>query len=286
MDSIGFGIEEILVVAVLVLLLFGPKGMGKIMRDLGRVVGKMKKYRDEFSRELMAMSEPVLTEAEIMMNERKRIRTQYREMLKTRKPEENDKEAPEVYQKLFALDQYRTAKRLFTYVSMGNELDTRGIIRVAMAEGKEVYVPACQPADKSLKLARLRSLETDLVPGTHNIPEPKPELLEDIDPLTLDFFIIPGLSFDRDCNRMGRGGGYFDRFLKTIKGKRPIVAVAYNSQRYPYSIPRLDHDIRPDKVLTAYETLEDPECRLKEPLPPDIPTGTTPPPESSPASMP
>ena len=69
----GIGFQEIILVAVLILVFFGPKGVSGIMRDLGRFVGSLKKYRDEFTRELMAISEPVVDQEEIRRNERERI---------------------------------------------------------------------------------------------------------------------------------------------------------------------------------------------------------------------
>lgn len=260
MDSLSFGFEEILLVGLLVLILFGPKGVGGIMREAGRMVGKLKKYRDEFSRELMAMSEPVRTEAEIRDTERKRIRKSCRHSLNELSPEAREKENREIRERLYALPEYGSAKRLFCYVSLPVEADTRVILNDALAQGKEVFVPACEPSSKSLKLARVRNPETDLKPGTLNICEPGVELIEPVDPLSLDFFIIPGIAFDHDCNRLGRGAGYFDRFLKGIKGKKPIVALAHNVQTYPYSIPACEHDIRPDKVLTPFALIEDKAC--------------------------
>ncbi|MFH0921537.1 MAG: 5-formyltetrahydrofolate cyclo-ligase [Fibrobacterota bacterium] len=270
MDSIGF--QEILLIGVLVLILFGPKGMGGIMREMGRAVGKMKKYRDEFSREIMAMSEPVLTEEQIRGNERKRIRKTCRSAMDDMPAEQRTRESGEIHERLFALPEYQNARRLFCYVSLDTEADTRRILRAALDQGRELFVPACRPADKTIALAQIRDPETDLVPGMLKILEPRPERIAVVDPLSLDLFIIPGVAFDNDGNRLGRGAGYFDRFLKGIKGQRPIAALALSVQVYPYSIPTRPHDIRPDKIMTPYSIIEEKPCPTNAPRAETAPT--------------
>ncbi|OGJ98842.1 MAG: hypothetical protein A2350_21620, partial [Candidatus Raymondbacteria bacterium RifOxyB12_full_50_8] len=70
----GIGFQEIVLVTVLVLILFGAKGVSGIMRDLGKLFGSLKKYRDEFTRELMAITEPPHDEKKIRTTERESIR--------------------------------------------------------------------------------------------------------------------------------------------------------------------------------------------------------------------
>lgn len=252
----GIGLQEILLIGVLVLLLFGPKGVSGIMRDLGRWVGKMKRYRDEFTRELMAMSEPVFTPEEIKQNERKRIRKQIKQSLRNLDSEQREKENREIRERLFAQPQYNTAKKVFCFVSLPEEVDTHPILKRLLADGKQVIVPFCIPKTREIGLAEIRDPERDLAPGTLNIPEPLPAgRIESIDPLSIDLFIIPGLAFDRECVRLGRGAGYFDRFLHDIKGHRPIWAVGFNCQMYPYLIPRETHDVNPDLIISPFSLI-------------------------------
>jgi 5-formyltetrahydrofolate cyclo-ligase len=101
-------------------------------------------------------------------------------------------------------------------------------------------------------VARIRDVKTDLKTGVFDIPEPVMDLRVPTDPLSADLLIIPGLAFDNELVRLGRGAGYFDRFLKDIKGKKPIWGLAFNCQVYPYTIPREEQDVSPDLVISPY----------------------------------
>ena len=63
-----------------------------------------------------------------------------------------------------------------------------------------------------------------------------------------DALLIPGLAFDKYGYRLGRGGGYFDRFLKNYNNKK--VAIAFYNQIYKSALPREDHDEKVDIIVT------------------------------------
>lgn len=259
----GSGFEEIILIAILVLILFGPKGVAGIMRDLGKLTAKLKKYRDEFTRELMALNEPVRSEAEIRADERKRIRKTMMHAVATMPEAQRDAESLLILNQVLALDEFKNARKIFITLSLPSEVKTDPIVRAAIDAGKEVFIPLCVPADKSMKLARLTDLEADVVPGLLGIREPRPEKVVEIDPLSIDFFIIPGVAFDQSAARLGHGAGYFDRFLVPIKGKRPVTALAFSTQMYCYSVPVEPHDISPDKIITPTAVItERPDSHL------------------------
>jgi 5-formyltetrahydrofolate cyclo-ligase len=246
----GIGFQEILLIALLVLLLFGPKGVAGIMRDMGRWVGKMKKYRDEFTRELMAMSEPEFTPEEMKKNERARIRKLMRKVLAEMAPEQREKETGEILSRLEALPEYGAARRVFCFAAKGNEVDTLRLMARMLTAGKEVFIPWCIKETRGLGVAQIRDITSDLEPGAYGVPEPKAALRTETDPLSIDLFLVPGLGFDHEMTRLGRGAGYFDRFLREIKGKKPIAGLCFDEQVYTYSIPREEQDISPDLVIT------------------------------------
>lgn len=252
----GIGVQEILLIGVLVLLLFGPRGVSGVMRDLGRWTGKLKRYRDDFTRELAAIEEPELTPAEIRKKERERIRRERRKAMAELPADERKNQSEEIMKRVQALDEYRNARRIMCFLSLSNEVDTLPLVCAALAEGKEVAVPYCLPAGKSLGLALITDPPGACVrPGIYNIPEPLEHLREGVDLLTVDLFIIPGVAFDYERNRLGRGAGYFDLFLAPIAGKKPVVALAFNEQIYPYTIPPEAHDVKPDLVITPLSVI-------------------------------
>lgn len=116
--------------------------------------------------------------------------------------------------KILSLDAYQKASYIFCYINMEKEPDTRPIIESAWNSGKHVAVPRCTGPGQ-MSLFQIHSY-ADLKPGSYRIPEPIPSCRE-IDPSEIDFAIIPCVSCDRSCNRLGHGGGYYDRYLENTK---------------------------------------------------------------------
>lgn len=115
-----------------------------------------------------------------------------------------------IQQYIFSLPEYRKASFLFCYVSIGQEVDTRSLMEEAWQSGKRIAVPKCLPGGR-MDLLEIHSFQ-DLEAGAFGIPEPKafcsPASLSQI-----EFALIPCLSCDRGGNRLGHGGGYYDRCL-------------------------------------------------------------------------
>jgi 5-formyltetrahydrofolate cyclo-ligase len=153
-----------------------------------------------------------------------------------------------IAQNLFKTEMFMRAQCVFTYVSFKNEVDTLGIIRKIIGK-KEVVVPAFN--DSSMQLSLLQKL-SDLKEGRFGILEPRPCLPARSE---IGLVIVPGIAFDRKGNRVGFGGGYYDRILKGIKA--PKVALSYSFQVLP-KIPSTKHDVRMDFVVTEDEVID---CR-------------------------
>lgn len=132
---------------------------------------------------------------------------------------------------------------LFTYHSMGEEVDTREIIKYCLQRDITVALPKVDQG--SMAFYKLDGLE-DLEAGAYGIKEPKGEEL--LEPSKEDLILIPGVVFDRDCNRIGFGGGYYDRYLKSKHGVK--MGLAYNYQIIQH-IEVCDHDIPVDVVMTS-----------------------------------
>jgi len=90
----------------------------------------------------------------------------------------------------------------------------------------------------------------DLVPGAYGIPEPR-DNANVLRAQDLDLIVVPGVAFDRAGNRLGRGAGYYDRFLSLLPSTTPCVGLGYDFQVVS-SLPNLEpHDRRVTVVLTA-----------------------------------
>lgn len=115
-----------------------------------------------------------------------------------------------ICRRILTLPEYQKASCIFCYVSTEKEVNTRPLIKNAWLLGKRIAVPKCV-SQGIMELFEIRSWK-DLEPGSYQIPEPKASCTP-INPSEIDFAIIPCLSCDRQKNRLGHGGGYYDRYL-------------------------------------------------------------------------
>ncbi|MDW8033747.1 MAG: 5-formyltetrahydrofolate cyclo-ligase [Nitrososphaerota archaeon] len=154
-----------------------------------------------------------------------------------------------IISKLKQLEEYSRAQVIMTYVSKNDEVDTIGLIREMLQSGKRVVVPVVYKKERELIPCEISSLE-ELSSGAFNLMEPKPDECRIIDVNDIDLIIVPGRAFDRKCNRLGRGMGYFDRFLKKpIKGK--VIGLAFSEQVFD-RIPFDENDVKVDIVITEH----------------------------------
>jgi 5-formyltetrahydrofolate cyclo-ligase len=156
-----------------------------------------------------------------------------------------------VADRVFALPAYAHAPAVLTYVaSLDNEVDTRPLIRTAVAEGRNVLVPIARHGGR-MDWSLLESVD-DLVPSRFGVLEPAPgaERLVPVPPDSIA--LVPGLLFTARGDRLGYGGGYYDRFLATYRGI--AVGLAFELQLAP-SLPVEAHDVPLPCIVTESRTL-------------------------------
>lgn len=153
----------------------------------------------------------------------------------------------EILNELIKSDIYKSAKKIFTYISFGSEVDTIEFIKYALNDSKEVYVPKTNKSIKEMIAVSIHNFNNMTV-DKWGILEPsivdKNQIGEDF-----DLIIMPGVAFDRSCNRIGYGGGYYDKYISKHRGNAKLVALAYDVQIVD-NIESEEHDIKPDKVVT------------------------------------
>lgn len=100
---------------------------------------------------------------------------------------------------------------ILCYVSVKDEADTRRIIEYSLCKGKKIFIPEC--VGKDMLFYELKSTE-ELIEGRFGIPTVNINNKNPLSEFRNTLCIVPALSFDKYGNRIGYGGGYYDRFLK------------------------------------------------------------------------
>ncbi len=153
---------------------------------------------------------------------------------------------------VLALPTYRAARSIALYSPLGNEAATSEIRRDALAARKRLYYP--KVTDGSPGVFRVRS-ETDLVPGRYGILEPAGnQRLPQGGGDGLVVF-VPGVAFDRNGNRLGRGMGWYDRWLAGLDARVPKIGLAYEFQLLG-EVPAEPGDLRVCAIVTEERIVE------------------------------
>jgi 5-formyltetrahydrofolate cyclo-ligase len=197
---------------------------------------------------------------------KKEVRRVIRERLSGLGGLELQDKSERIARNLFATPWWAEARWVFAYIAMPAEVETRPIIVRAYQERKNVAVPRIEGDE--LVFYRYDGSTHELLPNQFGILEPDPGWAV-VDPcrLVLDppapadsrplLILAPGMSFDRGRNRLGRGKGFYDRLLATVRCAEvgfSVVGLAYAEQLVG-DIPVHDHDERLDGVVTDREVI-------------------------------
>ena len=163
--------------------------------------------------------------------------------------EERAEKSRRIAEHLQQSEAYQTAKQVFSFVSMGSEVETRDILKQAWKDGKIVAVPKTEKGGVMYFL-QIKSF-ADLKEGRFGVMEPAGKKEDALVPETGDLFLVPGALFDRRKNRIGYGGGYYDRYFEKHKGYRKI-GLAFSGQVRTAPIPMEKTDIPLDDIITEH----------------------------------
>ena len=148
-----------------------------------------------------------------------------------------------IAEKVFKTDLYKNANTIYTYVAYNREVETKYIIDQAWKDGKAVAVPRVEGDVMNFYL--LTSYD-ELESGCMGILEPKSSCSPANDEAAL--MIMPGVAFDRKKNRIGYGGGFYDKYLESHPGLGRL-AVAFEFQ-FMDEVPTEPTDICPEMIIT------------------------------------
>jgi len=162
-------------------------------------------------------------------------------------PEEHKIKSKLITDKLLKLSEYVKADIIFIYYPFRSEIGTTEIIKHALLKNKKVVLPKI--TGKNLKIFFISDMQRDLKPGSYGILEPDTNCCKEANLNEIDLAIVPGLCFDLKFNRIGYGGGFYDKILSKLRKDVKIIALAFDLQIIN-NIPSCAHDKKVNIILT------------------------------------
>lgn len=149
-----------------------------------------------------------------------------------------------IFKTVINIPEFAQAKTIFSYYSLGSEPDTIKIIEYALSLGKTVTLPVC--LKNGIMEARVITSTSELSEAGFHLLEPLSST-QVIKPEDLDFIVVPAMTFDFEGYRLGRGGGYYDRFLQNVTAFTVGIA---RERLMMERVPREIHDLPVHCVAT------------------------------------
>jgi len=186
--------------------------------------------------------------------EKKRLRKKIKDIYKTFSKSEITEKSKKILDNLKSLETWNNTNTLFAFLPLSDEVDTSCIIKEALTQGKKVAVPRINNNDIIFHYITSISKE-EFIKHDYGMYEPlhKSESvnISDLDSSKI-LILTPGMAFDKQCNRLGRGKSFYDRYLSEY-GKNCIKAGIAFSFQIIENLPIEKHDVQLDFVITDKE---------------------------------
>ncbi|MBD3296294.1 MAG: 5-formyltetrahydrofolate cyclo-ligase [Candidatus Omnitrophica bacterium] len=182
-------------------------------------------------------------------NEKNRIRKEIIGRLREQDPELRKKRSGKIRKKLLACEAFTASKTVMIYVSMPEEVATMELIRTALTGGKKIAVPYLETGAPDIKVSELRAIN-DLEKGPYGIYQPEKDSVKAVPLKEIELVIVPAVAFDPSNMRLGRGKGYYDRFLSREEMVYArTIGLAFSFQIVD-RLPSAPHDRPVSRVIT------------------------------------
>lgn len=178
--------------------------------------------------------------------DKKQLRKSIKAQVALMNREQKELQSVNVFRYIENSKAFENSKKVMIFASLPDEIPTHEVIK-RWSQLKELYLPRVNGDDIDV----VKFSTTDIETGSYNILEPTNNDL--LDPEELDLIIVPGVAFDRNGNRCGRGKGFYDRFL--AKTHAITIAVCFDCQLVD-ELPTEPHDIPAMHIVTnSFKTL-------------------------------
>lgn len=169
-----------------------------------------------------------------------------------------EKNSALIFNSIISHSWYKMADYVLLYINDDNEPDTRGLIIHALSKSKKVYAPVIDLDNNDMDFYRLDNISF-IRPGAFGIGEPPADAGNIFEPCEKPgIMIVPGVEFDRNGHRLGRGGGFYDRYLERLVENSSALGIDLNiktiapvfSFQIGENVPSQEHDKKVDCLIT------------------------------------
>ncbi len=177
-----------------------------------------------------------------MLNKKKALRKIIKVRVSAISADERRKREEILHNNLFSMPEFLSASSVMLFANLPDEIDTFSLIDKCIAMGKKVYLPVINGDDMTAC-----EFTGEYRVGRYDIKEPETPNSSLLTPNSMDFILVPGVAFSPNGYRLGRGKGYYDKFLSKYSNLF-TVGVCFREQFY-LDIPTEPHDIPMQRVL-------------------------------------
>ena len=172
--------------------------------------------------------------------------------MRKQKEEERLAKSLLILNKLLKRPEFQKALTVLFYAAFDGEVDTFEMMQRTQQLGKKICLPYIVRDEKRMVPILVKSIEDDLAAGPYGVKQPRETSMEKrLGTDELDLVIVPGVAFDRHNHRLGRGHGYYDRFLKSLSVRTPAIGLAFDFQIVDHLPTPEEHDVPVSCVLVS-----------------------------------
>jgi len=182
----------------------------------------------------------------MIQKEKFRLRKEFLARLKSFSEKEKFRQSQNIVKNFFTIFESRAIEKIGFFASTKLEVCTDRLITQSLTAGKRVFLPHTEKGLKELEFYEIRNLN-ELESGEFGIRVPKKNSPK-IEIEELNLLVVPALVFDLKRNRLGRGGGFYDRALQKFKGLS--IGLAFDFQVIP-QLPTEEWDKKVSQILVG-----------------------------------
>ena len=160
-----------------------------------------------------------------------------------------------ITEKLLSLDCIKESNNIMLYLDFNNEVKTDELINKLISLRKIVSSPITLKEERKLIPSQITNLQNGIKIGAYGIREPKKDISLEVNIKDIDVVIVPAVAYDKDCYRLGYGGGFYDRFLSKLRHDTITIGIAFDLQIFD-SVPKEEHDAQLDYIITETQILK------------------------------